>query len=166
MIDPLPLVAISKLASEQTKATAETLKAAQRCLDYLATFPNRTITYEKSDMVLYVHSDGTYLVEPEARSRAGGFFYLSNFIKDITKASPKLNGPIHVLCKILKNVVTSAAECEIASAFENGQDAIVIRRALQEMGHHQPSTPIQLDNTTATSFVHGTLKQNERRAST
>ncbi len=29
-------------------------------------------------MILRIHSDAAYLVEPEARSRAGGFFYLGN----------------------------------------------------------------------------------------
>ena len=64
---------------------------------------------------------------------------------------------------MLKNVVSSAAECEIVAAFENGQDATVTRRALQEMGHQQPPTTIQLDNTTATSFTNGTLKQKRTK---
>jgi len=100
-------------------------------------------------MVLWVHSDGAYLVEPGARSRVGGHFFLSDFIEDLSKAEPKLNGPILNLCKILKNIVSSAAKCEIAVAFENGQDATVIQRTLIEMGHPQPPTPIQVDNTTA-----------------
>jgi len=86
-------------------------------------------------MVLWVHSDGAYLVEPGARSRVGGHFFLSDFIEDLSKAEPKLNGPILNLCKILKNIVSSAAECEIAAAFENGQDATVIQRTLIEMGY-------------------------------
>ena len=49
---------------------------------------------------------------------------------------------MHVLCKILKNVDSSAAEFEIASTFENGQDDTVIRRALLEMVHLQPGTPL------------------------
>ena len=64
----------------------------------------------------------------------------------------------------LKNIVWSAAECEIASAFENGQDATVLQRTLQEMEHQQPATPAQLDNTTATSFAHGALKQKRTKS--
>ena len=86
-------------------------------------------------MVLCVHGDGVYLVKPEAKSRASCFFYLRDFINNIEKGVPKLNGPVHILCKILKNFVSSAAECEIASAFKNGQDTTVLRRSLQEMGH-------------------------------
>ena len=86
-------------------------------------------------MILWVYSDGAYLVEPNAKSRAGRYFFLSDFIKDISKAIPKLNGPIYVLCKILKNIISLAAECEIGATFENGQDATVIRRTLIEMSH-------------------------------
>ena len=70
-------------------------------------------------MVLWIHSDGAYLVEPNAKSRVSSHFFLSDFISDLSKATLHLNGPIHTLCKILKNIVSSAAECEIASAFEN-----------------------------------------------
>ena len=118
-------------------------------------------------MVLWVHSDGAYLVEPNAKSRVGGHFFLSDFISDASKLSqivPRLNGPIHILCRILKSIVSSAAECEIAAAFENGLDAVVIRRALIEMGHPQPPTPIQVDNTIAQRFIDGTIKEKRTKS--
>ena len=98
-------------------------------------------------------------MEPNAKSRAGGYFFLSDFIKDISKAIPKLNGPIHVLCKILKNIVSLAAECEIDAAFENGQDTTITCCTLIKMGHLQPPTPIQVNNTTAQRFIDDTLKE-------
>lgn len=165
--DPMGLVALSSLTHQQSKATEATSKALQRCLDYLFTFPNGTITYTASDMVLWVHSDGAYLVEPNAKSRVGGHFFLSDYISDlstISKIVPRLNGPIHTLCRILKNIVSSAAECEIAAAFENGRDATVIRRTLIEMGHSQPPTPIQVDNTTAQRFIDGTIKEKRTKS--
>ena len=79
-------------------------------MDYLDTFPNRKIICVKSDMELWVHRDGAYLIEPKARRRAGGFFFLSGVLNDAEKRIPKLNGPTHVLCEILKNVFSSAAE--------------------------------------------------------
>ena len=115
--------------------------------------------YTASDMELWVHSDGAYHVEPNTKSRAGGYFFLSDFIKDLSKAAPKLNGPIHNLCIILKNIVSSATECEIAAAFENGQDTTIIRHTLIEMGYPQPPTPIQVDKTIAQRFIDGTLKE-------
>ena len=50
--EPMPLVALSALTNQQSKATEATKKALQRCLDYLFTFSNGTITYTASDMVL------------------------------------------------------------------------------------------------------------------
>ena len=93
-------------------------------------------------MVLWVHSDSAYLIEPNDKSRAGGYFFLSDFIKDLSKAALKLNSPIYNLCIILKNIVSSAAKYEITATFENGQDATVIRCTLIEMGYPQPPTPI------------------------
>ena len=111
-----------------------------------------------------MHSDGAYLVKPEAKSRDGGFFYQRNFVNDIEKRAPKLNGLMHVLCKILKNVVSSAAECEIASAFESGQDTTVLRRSLQETMHQQPSKLVQLDNAIVTNLTNASLKQKGLKA--
>jgi hypothetical protein len=95
------LVALGTLASAQTKATLNTEKAITQFLDYAATNPNATITYFPSDMILIIHSDASYLSEPEARSRAGGIFYMSN---QITKDNPNppLNGAIHITSKIMK----------------------------------------------------------------
>jgi hypothetical protein len=53
----------------------------------------------------------------------------------------------------MKNVMTSAAEAEIGALFLNSRQAIPARRLLEEMGHKQPPTPIQTDNTTALGFV-------------
>ena len=75
-----------------------------------------------SDMILWIHSDGAYLVEPNTKSRVGSHFFLSGFVSDfstLAKATPCLNGSTHTLCKILKNIVFSIAEWEIATAFKN-----------------------------------------------
>ena len=47
-------------------------------LDCVATHPDATLKFHASDMVLWAHSDASYLSEPKARSRAGGFYYLSS----------------------------------------------------------------------------------------
>ena len=71
------LVALGDLASEQTQGTQETLDAITQLLNYAATHPNATIRYRKSDMVLHIHIDGSYLSYPKARIRAGRHFFLS-----------------------------------------------------------------------------------------
>ena len=100
-------------------------------------------------MVLWVHSDGAYLIEPNAKSRVREHYFLSNFIIDITKVESKLNDLVYIICEILKNIISSIAEYKIATAFENRQDTIVICRTLIKIGYHQLPTPIQVNNTTA-----------------
>ena len=62
------------------------------------------------------------------------------------------------LCKTLKSMVASVSEYETASAFENGHDTMVIRRALTEVNHPQPPTPTQVDNATEINFINDPLK--------
>lgn len=58
-------------------------------------------------MVLAIHSNASYLNEENARSRAGGHHFLS---KDVP--FPPNNGAIHNVAKIIKTVMSSAAEAE------------------------------------------------------
>ena len=71
----------------------------------------------------------------------------------------KLNGAVHTLCKILKFVAASAAEAELGALFMNVKQGQIMRLTLEEMGHPQPSTPINVDNSTAVGIVNGTVKQ-------
>ena len=108
-------------------------------------------------MILHIHTDASFLSEPKAKSRDGGYFFLSNLPEDPTKAMH--NAPIHVLCQILKNVLASASEVELAEMFENAQMGAIIRATLWDLGHKQPPTPLRTDNTTAAGIVHDTFKQ-------
>ena len=158
-VDPTMLVALGELSSAQSKATEQTKKDLDWLLNYAATHPDAGITYTASNMILRIHSDASYLSVPQARSRVGGHFYLS-----LGVTIQDTNGPIHCVSKILKNVVSSAAEAEIAATFENCKEAVVIRTTLQELGHPQPPTPVQVDNTTAHGFVNGTIKIKRTKA--
>ena len=60
------LVALSTIASEQSAATSNTAKKITQLLIYLATNPDATIRYKRSDMVLWVHSNASYLYFPKA----------------------------------------------------------------------------------------------------
>ena len=107
-------------------------------------------------MILFIDSDAAYLVKNGAKSRAAGFFYLGN------KDGTIINGSILVLAKIIKFVMSSAAEAEIAGLFMNAKQAIPLRQTLIEMGFPQPPTKIKTDNSTANSFAKNTIKQNRR----
>ena len=150
---------LNSLASAQTKGNEETIKAMEHFLDYCATHPDATIRFQASEMVLKIHSDASYLSETEARSRAGGYFFLGNNDDTIQN-----NGAIHVIAKIIKNVVSSAAEAEIAGIFMNAKEAVPIRKTLEEMGHPQGQTEIITDNLTACGILNKTCKQTRSKA--
>ena len=58
----------------------------------------------------------------------------------------------------------SAAEAEIGATYISNQEAVLIRTLLQELGHLQPVTPIQADNSTADGFSNDTIKQKRSKA--
>lgn len=54
-----------------------------------------------SAIILRIHSNALYLFVTKARSRATGFFYLSN---DTNIYPP--NGAIHILCTTMKKIMS------------------------------------------------------------
>jgi hypothetical protein len=76
VVDMTVLMALSTIASEQTKGTEHTMEKVQQLLDYLATHPDAKVLFQASDMIMNIHSDASYLPEPKSRSRACGHFFL------------------------------------------------------------------------------------------
>ena len=143
-VDPTMLVAIGTIATAQTKGTQATAQEVAHLLDYAATHPNAVICYHCSDMILKIHINASYLSEKEARSRAGGYFYLGN------KNNNKYNGPIHILSTILRNVMASASEAELGALFENAKEAAPMHIALIELGipNLRPQSKLTTQQTT------------------
>ena len=52
----------------------------------------------------------------------------------------------------------------MGALFLNCQEAVPIRITLEEMGHTQPPTPVQVDNSTALGISTGTTKQRKSKA--
>ena len=69
-----------------------------------------------------------------------------------------------VISRVIKNVMSSAAEAEVGALYMNTKEVIPIRRCLEDLGHAQPPTPIKTDNTTALGIVKGTIKQKRSKA--
>eukprot|EP00804_Cyclotella_cryptica_P019453 CCRYP_006629-RA/>CCRYP_006629-RA protein AED:0.22 eAED:0.22 QI:0/0/0/1/0.33/0.25/4/0/510 len=147
-VDPTLLCPISTIASQSANPTTDTMEQTKQLLDYIATQDDAVITYHASDMVLAVHSDASYLSEPKARSRAGGHFFLSS-----ATATPPNNGAILNIAHIIKHVMASATEAELAALYIVAREAVYIRIILEELGHKQPATPLQTDNSTAELFA-------------
>ena len=124
-------------------------------LDYAATYPNAIVTYHASNMVLAGHSDTSYLSESNARSQAGGQFFMSN---NTTK--PPNNDAILTIAQIIKAVMSSAAEAEVGAFYINCREAVPAFQTLEFVGHPQPQTPMQTDNTTALGVVNNNVLKN------
>ena len=161
-VDSTMLVALSSLASAQASGTEATALAATRLLNYAATNPNAVLRFHASDMILHIDSDASYLSEPHARSRAGGFHYLSSHPKPNTK--PPLNGAFHIVSNIMRNVMASATEAEVGALFFNAQTGAMFRTTLEEMGYPQPPTPIKTDNAAAEGIINDKVKQRRSKA--
>jgi hypothetical protein len=160
-VDPTLIMPINVLASEQSKATEVTAKKVIKLLNYCNNHPETKIRYHASDTILHIHSDASYLSVNEAKSRAGGFFYMGSD----TKTNKKLtNGAILIISKVLKHVMSSPAEAEIGAVFINAKEGAVLRTTLEEVGHPQPPTPMETDNTTATGYSKRTIKQKRTKA--
>jgi hypothetical protein len=122
----------------------------KQLLDYVAS---------QEEAIITVHSDAGYINEPKAQSRAGGHFYLSSDEK-----FPPNNGAILNIAQIIKAVMSSAAEAELGALFINAKEAVCIRNILTEMGHQQPRTPIQTDNSTAEGVINNKIQPKRTKS--
>ena len=163
-VNPTMLMALSIIATEQTQGTNTTKEKAEHFLKYAASHPDATIKYYKSDMVLKIHSDASYLSEHQGRSRAGGHFYLGNQDDQADPPPPPPNGPIQNTTSILANVMSAASEAEATAFFTNMKEGVIQRIALEEMQWPQPPTPITVDNSTVAGLAWDTIKANKSRA--
>ena len=126
------------------------MKDLDHFLDYFASHPEAEIIYWASKMQLMVGSDAAYLVAPKARSRLAGYHYLGN------KDGKLFNGPIYVLAKIIKAVMSSVAEAECGGLYINAQEVIPLIITLEELGHKQDPVPLKSDNSTAERIMNKT----------
>jgi hypothetical protein len=74
-------------------------------------------------MRLYLDSDASYLSEPQAGSRVGGY---STWARILNR--------IRVESRIMKNAMATASDSEIGALFHNGQEGAYIRQILKELG--------------------------------
>ena len=125
-VDNTMLPALGSLATQQANPMQNTKKLVHQLLNYAATHHDVSITNRASDMVLADHSDASYLSETNARSRAGGHFFMSN-----DDAIPSNSGAILTISQIINAVMSSAAEAEIGALYINCKEAIPAPHALE-----------------------------------
>ena len=111
-------------------------------------------------MILHNHSDEAYLVATGVRLRAAGYTYLGND----TNNKQIINGPISIIAKIIKGVMSSAAEVDIGALYTNTRQLLPLRVMCEEWGHPQPVTPMQTDNNTTRVIINRTFNQAQSKA--
>ena len=165
-VDTKMLVALSSLAAAQTKSTDETALSLTKLINYASTHPNATLRYVASDIILHIYSNASYGSEPKSCSRVGGLFTLTSRAANPTKppiSTPTPNGAIYTVSNIMCNVMLSATKAEAGGLFHNAKYGVTLRITLAKMGHPQPATPIQTDNSNATSIANGNFKQRKSK---
>ena len=75
-----------------------------------------------------------------------------------------MNGPISVIAKLIKCVMSSAAEAEVAVLYRNTIEILTLRLICEEIGHTQPPTPMRTNNSTASGISNGAFKQDKSKA--
>ncbi len=128
-------------------------------LDYVASQDEAILTYKASNMVLAIHSDASYLSKPKTCSRASGHMFMASNNK-----IPKNNGAVLIILQIIHTVMSFAAEAELGALFINAKAAVSMRQTLEELGHSQPRTPIQADNSTALALLTNKILPKDLKA--
>ena len=67
--DPTIMIMLSASASEQVSPTDVTLERTKSFLDYVPAYPDTILTSKKSNIVLAVNTNASYLSKPKTRSR-------------------------------------------------------------------------------------------------
>ena len=155
-VDSTMLTPLSALASEQATPTEQTMQNCLQFLDYAALQEEAIITYWASNMKLAIHNNASYLSKPKARSQAGGHMFMAG-----TEEIPINNRAVLNILQIIKTVMSSAAEAELSVLFINAKMAVSMQCTLEELGHPQPRTPIQSNNSMA--HLHSPTRSSPRR---
>jgi hypothetical protein len=146
------LTALSSIATQQANPTENTMIKVKQFLDYAFTHPDAIVTFQASDMVLAAHSDASYLSEANIRSQAGGHFFVSS-----NTPCPHNNSAVLTIAQIIKAVISLAAEAKIGALYINCREAIPACHTLEFLGHPQPPTPIQINNTMALGVINNNV---------
>ena len=158
-IDSKMLTALGSIGTQQAAPTENIMHKIHQYLYYAATHPDGIITLSASDMFLSGHRDASNLSEKKACSRAGGHFFLSNNSTDYPN-----NGAFLIVTQIIKVVMSSAAKAELGAFYMNCRKSTPSCHTLIAMGHPQPPTPMETDNTTVLGVINNTIAPRRTKA--
>ena len=66
-----------------------------------------------------------------------------------------VNDQIIIIAKLIKSVITSAAEVEVAAFYMNTKELVSLQITCEELGHKETATPMRTDNNTACGILTG-----------
>ena len=119
------LVALGTIAAQQASATQATSKYVTLLLYYCHTHPDAKVCYHARD------------------------FYLGNTA--YVRPTMPNNGVILNTSTIMLNVMAFASKAECGALFKNTKEVVSLRTTLYEIGHPQPPTPVEVDNSSKLS---------------
>ena len=106
--------------------------------------------------------DGCGSLFPSHFRDGGAYGYLClGVVEDFV---PTTNGILLVVCKIMCNIMESAAKAEYGTILINYQTSVPIRTTLSEMGWPQGPTAIQVDNSTAVGISTKEFRHKKSKA--
>ena len=133
MVDLTMLASINDLAIRLRKSTLKTKENMKTLLDYLSANPNVIMLHRKSDMILKVHSDGSYLLVRNSRNRTAANVCFSD--NKYATEEDECQNLRYQECNETKLVMASVVECETVISFLNFQMLLVLRITTKELGH-------------------------------
>ncbi len=77
---------------------------------------------------------------------------------------PHNNGAVLNITQLIKAVMSLAAEAELGTLYINACKAVPMCQLLTEMGHIQPRTPIQTDNSTECRVINSNIQPWQTKA--
>ena len=127
-IDDKTLVALGSISTQTYATKKKTFSLITHLLNYVSTHPNDSMTYRKSHMQLTTHSDAGHLNQSKAKNRTSTHICLSEDVP-----MPTFNGAVLKIVQIIKCVMSSAAEAELASFLMKARKCVALRQTLNEM---------------------------------
>jgi hypothetical protein len=86
------------------------------------------------------------------------------FLPSLDTENPINNGAVLNIAQLSKAVTSSAAEAELGTLYINACKAVPQCQTLAEMGHKQPPTPMQTNNSTALGVVNNNIQSQRTEA--
>ena len=158
-VDATLVYPVSKVATGLARPTQTLLSEVRRLLDYVATYPDASVTVHPSGMVLRGESDASWAAETGSRSRLAGVWFLGSSSDDTP-----FNAPVECTSVASKTVALSAAEAEYVALFHNAQKGARLKLTLGELGYPQGAVPVKTDSECAWGLATGTRQGRRTKA--